>query len=140
MTVYFARVGDYIKVGVSTNPVRRVKNLFQSSTRYGRPADCPLDAPRELLATMPGWLNEEAACHAALSEYAAGGEFFIDEPPVRKFIADAIAGSMYKVPRAAGEFIPASHVTPEQEAHLAGVIANLFRPHQSARRPRGSQL
>ena len=125
MSVYFAQVGRYIKVGYSENPERRVANLFKSTTRYNRPWDMPLDADRELLLTIPGDKNTERLCHRALADYAAGCEFFIDEPGVREFMARAAAGDLEPVTRPGGEFVPVHHsqMLPERRAELDGLIA-----------------
>lgn len=107
MSVYFARVGRYIKVGFSENPERRAARLFASATRYGAPKDIGAGTPRELIGFVPGHLNEERTAHAALNDFRVTGEWFIDEPEVRDYIrrclaADDVATS--RVVRPAGEF------------------------------------
>jgi hypothetical protein len=126
MSVYFARVGRYIKIGYSRSPERRVANLFKSGTRYARPVDCPLDAERELLAVIPGGLNEEAMCHGMLEGFAAGCEFFIDEPPVRTFIAEALEGRFMHPVREGGPFEPVSAITDEDRAKLQYALDHMF--------------
>lgn len=92
MSVYFARVGQYIKVGHSANPERRVRRLFASETRYGAPDDCPTGLEhRELLATLPGHTTQEATAHAALDDFRVAGEFFVDEPEVRSYLARSVS-------------------------------------------------
>lgn len=125
MAVYFARVGRYIKVGYSENPERRVRRMLSSATRYGAPLDCDI-YDRELLATIPGDLNAERACHAALEDYAAGCEFFIDEPGVREFIELAQRGEFPQIVRPGGWFVPPSRVTAEDREHLHSVLNRLF--------------
>ena len=98
MSVYFAKVGRYIKVGFSENPERRVANLFQSSTRYGAPRDIDSTTPRELLAAVDGTKSGERAAHATLADFCVMGEWFMDEPEVREFMAACVAGN--GVPRA----------------------------------------
>ena len=132
MSVYFARVGQYIKVGYSRTPERRVANLFSSATRYSRPTDLEADAPRELLATIPGGLGVERMCHSMLGDFAAGGEFFIDESPVRSFITEATAGRFTRPVRSGGPFEPVSDVTDEQQAHLLTVLDHIFDARASA--------
>lgn len=126
MSVYFARVGRYIKVGYSENPERRVRNLMKSATRYGLPADLRPDAPRELLAAIPGGLGVEWTCHESLDDFAAGGEFFIDEPPVRGFIAEAQAGRFPVVTRDGGPFVPVDLTTDEDRAALTRALNCMF--------------
>jgi len=121
MSVYFIKVGRYIKVGYSENPERRCQNLWKSSTRYGRPWDLSLSAPRELLLVIPGSKQTEGACHRALADFAAGCEFFIDEPEVRAFMERATRGAYKrKVVRPAGPFEPVSHedMLPERRDEL----------------------
>lgn len=122
MSVYFIKVGRYIKVGYSDNPERRCKNLWKSSTRYGRPWDMSLDSPRELLLVIPGSKNTEALCHQALAEFAAGCEWFIDEPEVREFMAATTApgAPIGRIARPAGQFEPVSHeeMLPERREEL----------------------
>lgn len=140
MSVYFARVGRYVKVGYSLTPERRVANLFQSGTRYARPVDCPLDAERELLAVIDGGLNEEDACHQALDDFAAGCEFFIDEPPVRAFIEQAKAGRIVSIAREGGPFEPVSNITDEDRASLRHALDHLFdRVWPDGQPPRAEQ-
>lgn len=127
MSVYFAKVGRYIKVGFSENPERRVRNLFKSSTRYDVPFDLDVRERRELLLYIPGQLNRERACHEALEDFAAGCEWFIDEPPVREFMAKAAVGVIERVSRPEGEFVPVSGVTPEEERRCADIIDGLFK-------------
>lgn len=91
MSVYFAQVGRYIKVGYSANPERRVRNLFKSTTRYGAPRDIDGKTPRKLLGHVPGELSEEHAAHAALADFRVMGEWFLDEPEVRDYIQRCLA-------------------------------------------------
>ncbi len=89
MSVYFAQVGRYIKVGYSDNPERRVRNLFASTTRYGRPHDCPLEPDaRHLIRYVGGSKTTERLVQEALVDFCVGLEWFIDEPAVRDFIAN----------------------------------------------------
>jgi hypothetical protein len=134
MSVYFAQVGRYIKVGFSENPERRVARLFTSTTRYNRPWDMPLDAERVLLATIPGDKSTERMCHRALSDYAAGCEFFIDEPGVREFMTRAAAGDFSPVERPGGEFVPVHHsqMLPERRAELDSLITRSRRKAHAA--------
>lgn len=116
MSVYFARVGQYVKVGYSENPERRVRRLFASETRYGAPTDCPTGlAHRELLATLPGDTGPESVAHAALDDFRVVGEFFVDEPQVRDYLARCVrAGQVLAevVTRADGPaYVPAPDET-----------------------------
>ena len=66
--VYFARIGQYVKVGFSVNPERRVKNL--------RSAD--VSAPADL---------DRTAAHWALTEFHESGEWFHAAPEVLEAVA-----------------------------------------------------
>lgn len=131
MSVYFAKVGRYIKVGFSDNPERRVRNLWKSATRYGRPWDLSVTEVPELLLAVDGDLHAELWCHRALEDYAAGCEWFIDEPGVREFMkkaGDYIARDKTpfpKVERPDGEFIPvpAEQMLPERVEEIDRMVA-----------------
>lgn len=121
MSVYFIKVGRYLKVGFSENPERRCKNLWRSSTRYSRPWDLALDAPRELLLTIDGDKTTEYHVHQSLDMFAARCEWFIDEPEVRDFMAHlARGGAMREVQRPAGQFRPVPHqqMLPERRVEM----------------------
>lgn len=125
MSVYFAQVGHYIKVGFSEDPEKRVKNLWKSTTRYGRPWDLSLDVERRLLLAIPGSKQTEHGCHLALDDYYAGCEFFIDEPGVREFMTHAAKGRFPHMTRPGGPFAPVSHeqMLPERRAELDRMYA-----------------
>ena len=82
--VYFARIGQYVKVGFSVNPERRVKNI-----RHGCsvPTDLDLAAPVELLKVVPGGPEVENAAHWALTEFHEFGEWFRADPEVLEAVA-----------------------------------------------------
>jgi hypothetical protein len=134
VSVYFAQVGRYVKVGYSANPERRVANLFKSATRYGIPRDLDIRLPRHLLAAVPGHLNEERAAHAALDDFRVWGEWFLDEPEVRDYIrrcvgADDVATE--RVVRPAGQFDwnddPAlGHTDPAANRQVAEALSGIF--------------
>lgn len=129
MSVYFAQVGGYIKVGSSDDPERRVRRLFSSETRYCKPDDCPTDAgSRRLLLTIPGSLNVEWSCHRALDDFRVVGEFFIDEPGVRDFMERAALGDLSPVERPGGPIADmAGNVGhPEVAEALGRIFAQIF--------------
>jgi hypothetical protein len=93
MSVYFIQAGRYIKVGYSQNPERRFRRLFASATAYTAPKDTPRNlASRRLLKTIGGDQNTEHLIHAALGDYCVSGEWYIDEPELREWIASASPG------------------------------------------------
>lgn len=125
MSVYFIKVGRYLKVGYSSDPERRCKNLWRSTTRYSRPWDLSLNEPRELLLAIEGDKTTEHWVHDALDDFRSNGEWFIDEPEVRVFMAWAAAGEFSgnnfgKVARPAGPFerVNHEHMLPERRAEI----------------------
>lgn len=88
MSVYFIRCGRYVKVGYSEDAGRRFCNLHRGTTRYTFPADAPTDpACRELVKVIEGEKDDERTIHLALDEFSVGLEWYLDEQPVRDFIA-----------------------------------------------------
>ena len=102
MSVYFAQVGHYVKVGYSANPERRVRRLFSSATNP--PADAPRDlASRHLIRAIEGGYRDEQEIHRALSDFCVGSEWYVDEPEVRAFVATVERSDAYaKVERPVG--------------------------------------
>lgn len=87
MSVYFVRVGPYIKVGYSDNPERRFRRLFSSTTGYTAPWDCPRGlSDRKLLGYVPGTKDDEGAAHRALEDFGVGCEFYLAEDPVFDYV------------------------------------------------------
>ena len=75
--VYFIRFGDRIKVGFTTNPDRRLKDLPHE----------------EVLGVMEGSRQDEAGWHALLADYRTVGEWFRAEPEVIEHIRQVVARS-----------------------------------------------
>ena len=59
-TIYFARSGDLIKIGFTTNLHRRMAEL----------------RPDEVLATLPGTMRDEKALHHRFGPHWVDGEWF----------------------------------------------------------------
>lgn len=131
MSVYFIKVGRYLKVGYSANPERRCANLWQSTTRYSRPWDLSLAEPRELLLAIAGGKSDESRCHDALDDFRSNGEWFIDEPEVRDFmrcvgaLIAADESPLPKVARPAGPFerVPWEQMLPERREENDRLLA-----------------
>lgn len=70
--VYFVRFSDRIKIGWSGNPEARLKNV-------------PHD---EVLAIVPGTMQDERKLHAAFAHHRVTGEWFKAERDLVDFIAD----------------------------------------------------
>lgn len=85
--IYFARVGDYLKVGCSIDPRKRVHTI--------RKTDGPLLdlwAPTELIRFVPAGpsvraFGLEGDYMAALADYHVEGEWFRATPEVLDWIA-----------------------------------------------------
>lgn len=81
MSVYFARVRGYIKIGYSAKPWARVTTL--TSGTLERPDDIEYGDDIHLLGFYPGGRREERAAHMALGQHWAGvGEWYWDDPEV----------------------------------------------------------
>ena len=78
MSVYFARVGRYVKVGYSRNPAQRIRQIQRAN--LVAPEDLDRSAPVELLRVIPGNSLHETEAHCALAEFHAAGEWFHAEP------------------------------------------------------------
>lgn len=74
--VYFARCGDYIKVGSSATPSRRLGAI----KKLKAPDDLPPDERPTLYATMPGDYRREFDCQVWMWEWRAAGEWFHATP------------------------------------------------------------
>lgn len=75
MSVYFIRNGNYIKIGVSVDPWKRL-----SSLQTGNPE------PLEMLAIMPGSQDVESALHRSFGKHMKRGEWFETNTPLLAFI------------------------------------------------------
>ena len=73
MSVYFIRVGEYIKIGYSHDPVNRATTVTRSGIR---PADIPFGADVDLIGWVPGDVWTERAFHVQHIEHRVAGEWF----------------------------------------------------------------
>lgn len=65
MSVYFISDGEFVKIGVASDPEQRIKAL-QTSTPH----------PLELLCTLEGDYPLERKLHTMFADYRASGEWF----------------------------------------------------------------
>jgi hypothetical protein len=66
MTIYFAEMGDWIKIGYTAGkPARRIAQL-----QTGQPQRI------KLLGTIPGDMDAESSLHQEFRDYRVGGEWF----------------------------------------------------------------
>lgn len=86
MSVYFAQVGPYIKVGFSDDPVSRTATV----TRLGeRPADVARGEHAHLIGWVPGDRTCERELHRRFADRWAAGEWFhMDATEIRQVIWD----------------------------------------------------
>lgn len=76
MQIYFATVGSRIKVGVSNNPLVRLRQLSRDAG----------GEPVTLIGSIKGGVKIEKAIHKAMALYRIKGEFYHDCPETRATI------------------------------------------------------
>ena len=100
MSVYFIRVGRYVKVGYSENPEQRFRRLFSSTTSYTAPWDAPRSlTDRTLIGYVRGGKNEECEAHNILAEYSVGCEFYLAERPLLDYVDQCLKAGRVVAPR-----------------------------------------
>lgn len=73
--VYFARCGQYVKIGFSSWPEHRVKNLLNGSVHL--PADLDRSQPVELIQVIGDCISrDERDLHKMFAEFRVEGEWF----------------------------------------------------------------
>jgi hypothetical protein len=82
--VYVAHWGDWVKIGMSEDPPRRVANLSSGPLPMSPPGGQP-----ELLGYVEGGIGAEKLLQAALAQWSIGGEWFRLGPPVQA-VADQV--------------------------------------------------
>ena len=73
--IYFIKAGDFVKIGITTNPKKRLHDLQTSN---------PLKL--DLIYFMPGDENLEKILHEVFDEYKESGEWFRFESGLRTFV------------------------------------------------------
>lgn len=86
--VYFMEREGMVKIGVSKNVDKRVREVSRGSAM---PKGMTV-GPVRLLGTIPGAYAEEKALHRQLWRYRVGGEWFRYEDAVKAHIAQLING------------------------------------------------
>lgn len=74
-SVYFIHNGEAIKIGVSTNPQKRLASL---QTSYHKPLT--------MLAVINGGRDVESKLHTKFDKFRLSGEWFEDHKTIRKYI------------------------------------------------------
>jgi hypothetical protein len=87
--VYFIKCGDYVKIGKSTNPERRLKSLQIKGEKTIKPDGIDL-ATAEILGHVPGGGSIETALHRHLKAHNVKGEWFSFSPEVQSIIDIAL--------------------------------------------------
>lgn len=102
MSVYFARVRGYVKVGYSADPVKRIQTVARHRSAL-KPCDISPDDHVDLLGFYRGSRLDERRAHVALEAHRAVGEWFWDDPEVEAFArsqpeyVDVTTASLYEV-------------------------------------------
>jgi hypothetical protein len=92
-TIYFVQVGAYVKIGISRNPAKRLRNLRY--TPCSPPDDIDLSQPFVLLHTIPdSTLRDEFAMHCHFEEWWIGGEWFRFDADFERGLADIAANGI----------------------------------------------
>lgn len=111
MSVYFIRLGQYVKVGFSNEPERRFRRLFSSTTAYTAPWDAPRAlADRTLLGHVHGTKDDEARARC---------EFYVAEQPVLDYVGACLSrGDVVtpSIPRLGGPAAFVGQIPPGADA------------------------
>ena len=83
MSVYFAQVGDYMKIGYSTDPIARVAYLTYMECR---PAEVENGDSVDLIGWFPGGVAEEKKAHERFADHHVIGEWFSAEPAMAEYL------------------------------------------------------
>lgn len=87
--IYFVRVGMRVKIGYSTNPLRRVETL--------RTALPEIDS----LVTVPGSIADERALHLLLYDHRLEREWFLNAPALQDVMVASLIYGRIVLPRSA---------------------------------------
>ena len=89
--VYFARCGDYVKIGFSYRPEHRVRGLFNGAALIC-PDDLDVETPVELVHVIADCVaKDERRIHSLFDRWRAEGEWFRATPD----FWDAVIGLRY---------------------------------------------
>jgi hypothetical protein len=78
-SIYFAKCGEHIKIGIAGNVKQRIGSLQVASAQ-----------PIELIGAVKGTAHDERRLHKTLSRHRIKGEWFSDCPEVRSAMNIAI--------------------------------------------------
>lgn len=101
MSVYFARVRGYVKIGFSVDPVRRARTIASGGNCI-KPDDIERSDPVDLLGWIPGDRSVERAMHRKFADLYVTGEWFWDDDTYEEAIwEDPFGVPLSGVPAAA---------------------------------------
>jgi hypothetical protein len=80
--VYFIRSGEFVKIGYSKNPIKRLDIL---NTGMGTRA--------RFVLSVPGTMKDEKQLHGRFARNRANGEWFRMGPSIEQFLHDLVAGN-----------------------------------------------
>src|SRR5690606_8409539 len=75
--IYFARRGDLVKIGYSTQPDRRIKTLVHHA-----------GSEFDEVVVIPGTKNDERSYHAQFAEHRQEGEWFTTTPQILSLMGE----------------------------------------------------
>lgn len=84
MSVYFARVKGYVKIGYSADPAHRMTSIASGSCV--KPDDVSTSDPVDLLGWIPGDRATETAMHRKFGPLGVVGEWFWDDDSYEEFL------------------------------------------------------
>lgn len=109
-SIYFAKSGHRIKIGVSKNVERRLREV-----------GAHLAEPIELLLAAPGGIEAETAIHRALFAHHIRGEWFYDNGEVRDLARNFSERGL--------EAVADYRVTPAEGTEFGHLIVEWARAH-----------
>lgn len=84
MSVYFARVKGYVKIGFSDDPISRMSTIATGTCI--KPADVNYGDKVDLFGWIPGDRHTEASMHRAFGNLAVTAEWFWDDAAYEELI------------------------------------------------------
>jgi hypothetical protein len=94
--IYFARFGDFVKIGIASNPAQRVKTML-NNPRLIVPDDLDRSTSGDLILVVPFCkVRDERNMHLLFARHWVVGEWFHWSPEFRhqmqtmRFVTDAV--------------------------------------------------
>lgn len=120
--VYFARVGDYIKIGFSSDPAKRLRDLQRSTPSLIVPPDFVPSADAALELVIPFCrMRDERNLHLLFARHWSGyGEWFRWSPEFRyqmqtmRFVTEAVRKKHLRAARRELGIVGGSHAKSER--------------------------